>query len=204
MSDNEKKSFKHHPAYQPILLGLMTLVAAAALANADLITRPEIEQRRAEDLRNSLGQVLPETIHDNNVLDNTVTVSGTTAYRATKADVLTGIAYGMSGQGYGGEISVLMGLSPDGSLLGVRVLSHSETPGLGDKIEAKKSSWIKAFDGRSASNTTDAEWAVKKDGGVFDQFSGATITPRAVVATVKKGLAFFAAHKDELLKGQGQ
>jgi Na+-translocating ferredoxin:NAD+ oxidoreductase subunit G len=80
----------------------------------------------------------------------------------------------------------------------VRVLKHAETPGLGDKIEVKKDNWIKSFDGKSLGDPAPEKWGVKKDSGIFDQFAGATITPRAVVKAVKGGLEFFAAHKSEI------
>jgi electron transport complex protein RnfG len=92
-----------------------------------------------------------------------------------------------------------MGVSRDGQLLGVRVLSHRETPGLGDKIEAAKATWIHAFEGKSLASPPPDKWAVKKDGGAFDQFSGATITPRAVVRAVKDGLELFARERPRLL-----
>ena len=94
----------------------------------------------------------------------------------------------------------MMGMDKDGAVLGVRVVAHAETPGLGDKIERGKSDWILSFDGRSLSNTSSERWRVKKDGGDFDQFAGATITPRAVVHGVESGLKFFQRHKAELLE----
>ena len=92
-----------------------------------------------------------------------------------------------------------MGLDSNGEILGVRVISHTETPGLGDKIEIKKSKWILSFNGKSLDNVTYSEWNVKKDGGIFDQFSGATITPRKVVLAIKRGLEFYKSHREELL-----
>jgi electron transport complex protein RnfG len=93
-----------------------------------------------------------------------------------------------------------MGVDTQGRLLGARVVKHAETPGLGDKIEPAKSKWILDFDGKSLNDPPAEKWAVKKDGGVFDQFAGATITPRAVVKAVKSGLEFFAAHREEILQ----
>jgi electron transport complex protein RnfG len=81
----------------------------------------------------------------------------------------------------------------------VRVLSHAETPGLGDKIDDRKSDWILGFNGKSLENTSSEQWRVKKDGGEFDQFTGATITPRGVVKSIHQGLDFFRQHRDELL-----
>ena len=104
-------------------------------------------------------------------------------------------------RGYAGDIVVLMAVDKDGKMLGARVLKHVETPGLGDKIEVAKAPWIKSFDGKSLGDPAPEKWAVKKDNGIFDQFAGATITPRAVVKSVKGGLEFFAAHRAEILEG---
>jgi len=94
---------------------------------------------------------------------------------------------------------LIMGIDRDGKVLGVRVLSHKETPGLGDKIEVSKGKWIFSFDGKSSQTPDNAGWRVKKDGGIFDQFTGATITPRAIVKAVKQGLDFFNVHKTEIM-----
>jgi electron transport complex protein RnfG len=105
-------------------------------------------------------------------------------------------------RGYAGDIQVLMAVDSEGRTLGVRVLKHAETPGLGDKIEVKKDDWIKSFDGKSLGDPAPEKWGVKKDSGIFDQFAGATITPRAVVKAVKGGLDFYADHRQEILGGQ--
>ena len=161
-----------------------------------------IAQREAEDMLESLAQVLPDSIHDNNLLHDAISIKGEdgkplTVYRAMKQQHITGFAYRQIAYGYSGEIDLMLGVKPDGELLGVRVLAHAETPGLGDKIETTKTHWILGFSGRSLSNTSESEWHVKKDGGVFDQFSGATITPRGVVKAVHEGLVFFSKHRDE-------
>ena len=122
-----------------------------------------------------------------------------TVHRARKGGALRAVLYEMSGNGYGGRIVLLMAVDVDGRVVGVRVTKHTETPGLGDKIEVARNDWIRSFDGKSLQQPEPARWAVKKDGGVFDQFAGATITPRAVVGTVRKGLEFFAAHRAELI-----
>ena len=92
-----------------------------------------------------------------------------------------------------------MAVDAEGRTLGVRVLKHAETPGLGDKIEIKKASWIKDFDGKSLGSPPIEQWGVKKDGGIFDQFAGATITPRAVVKAVKGGMEFYSQHRKEIV-----
>ncbi|MDD1651077.1 MAG: RnfABCDGE type electron transport complex subunit G, partial [Methylococcaceae bacterium] len=99
-----------------------------------------------------------------------------------------------------GPITLMMGIDKSGTVLGVRVVAHAETPGLGDKIEREKSPWVLAFDQRSLTNTPPERWRVKKDGGDFDQFAGATITPRAVVRGVEAGLQLFRKHRSEWLE----
>ena len=101
--------------------------------------------------------------------------------------------------GYSGAIHLLVGIFADGRLAGVRVLSHKETPGLGDKIELAKSDWVRSFEGKSLSDPGEDRWAVKKDRGDFDQFAGATITPRAVVKAVHGALRYFDTHRAQLL-----
>ncbi len=100
--------------------------------------------------------------------------------------------------GYNGRIRLLVGIGFDGRVSGVRVTGHNETPGLGDAVEAEKSDWILGFKGRSLTDPPPERWAVRKDGGDFDQFTGATITPRAVVRAVRQALAYYDAHRDTL------
>ncbi|MBK1704045.1 RnfABCDGE type electron transport complex subunit G [Halochromatium glycolicum] len=188
--------------YQAGLLGAFTLVAAALLVSGDRITRGPIAEREAEDLLASLSEVIPATLHDNALLANSMTLPTADAplivYRALEGLEVTGVAFEVVGQGYAGPIRVLLGIDANGRVLGARVLAHAETPGLGDKIELARDDWILDFDGRSLADPEPARWAVKKDGGLFDQFSGATITPRAVVGAIKGGLETFAAHRDTL------
>lgn len=100
--------------------------------------------------------------------------------------------------GYSGNINLLVGIDMSGAILGVRVTSHRETPGLGDQIELKKSDWIKSFNGRTLGSPPHSEWNVKKNGGEFDQFTGATITPRAVVKAVQKALIYFRENRQAI------
>ena len=106
--------------------------------------------------------------------------------------------------GYNGNIELLAGIRSDGTLLGVRVTRHKETPGLGDAIEAEKSDWILGFSGKSLGRPATAQWTVERDGGAFDQFTGATITPRAVVEAVRDALAYFEANRDYLFDTASQ
>lgn len=188
--------------YQSALLGAAALLTSGALALASRATGPAIEAAAAEDLKQSLTQVLPGQ-YDNDLLKDTVVLPGPdgdiTVYRARKGDLVAAVVFQVRGRGYAGPVVSMMGVDRDGHVLGVRVIRHKETPGLGDKIEPAKDTWIFAFDGKSLNDPPAAKFAVKKDGGVFDQFAGATITPRAVVNSVKGGLEFFGREKARLL-----
>jgi electron transport complex protein RnfG len=159
-------------------------------------------------LLRTLAEVLPEGEYDNAVHEDAITVRdpellGTsdpvTVYRARRggtpvAAVLTPTAP----LGYSGPVRLLVGIRADGRLSGVRVISHRETPGLGDKVEVERSDWILGFKGLSLRNPLPEDWAVQRDGGAFDQFTGATITPRAVVSAVRDALLYFRQHRDAL------
>lgn len=192
--------------YQALLLGGVALLTSAALAFAALLTGPEIKAAEEADLKQSLTQVLPGS-YDNDLLKDTVSLHGEAGevlvYRARRAGKVEAVVYRVTGYGYSGAIVCMMGVSREGKVLGVRVIKHAETPGLGDKIEPAKAKWIFDFDGKWLGEPPVDKWAVKKDGGVFDQFAGATITPRAVVKAVKGGLVFFEANRAALLDEAG-
>ncbi len=204
MSTPEQPSYRSRASYHGVLLGGFSLLAAALLILGNISTRNAIAERQKEDVLASLSQVLPDKLHDNDLLANTLKIDGPdhkplTVYRSLKNKKVNAVAYTMTAQGYAGNIKVLISVRKNGEIAGVRILSDAETPGLGDKIELSKSSWVLHFNGLSFSNLPESKWKVKKDGGFFDQFSGATITPRGVVHAVKEGLIFFARHKNELL-----
>lgn len=195
--------YRRRVGYQAGLLGGFTLIAAALLVLGDLATRDTIALRKAEDLKASLSEVIPPSMHDNDLLAASLVIPGPdgaplTVYRALNGPRVTGVAFRVTGPGYAGEIELLLGLDAAGKVLGTRVLSHAETPGLGDKMEVAKGDWILAFDGLSLGNPPKERWAVKKDGGDFDQFTGATITPRGILAALRGGLELFASHRDTL------
>ncbi len=190
-------------AIHGLLLALFSLGTAMILSLSDELTSAAIRDRATEDLHASLAQVIPPTSHDNDPSADIRQIEddeeGTVpVYLSATGGTVTSAAFVLTGYGYSGAIEVLIGISEDGKIDGVRVLSHSETPGLGDKVEERKSDWIYGFAGLSLADPAPEDWKVKRDGGVFDQFSGATITPRAVVSTVKRGLAFFDRHHTEI------
>lgn len=196
--------------FQTGILAGFALLAAILLGLADLATRGVIQQRLQEDLQSSLEQVVPADLHDNNLLENSVMIASadaklgaeqTEVYLAKKHGEVTAVCFKfIAPDGYAGPISLVMGVDRNGEILGVRVIAHIETPGLGDKIEISKSKWVLSFNGKSLENLTVEQWAVKKDGGTFDQFSGATITPRKVVQAIRRGLEFYRNHQAELLE----
>lgn len=188
-----------------VILGAFCLGFGVVLAATDMVTADPIAQRALEDKQNALAKVIPASIHDNNPVTDTLVIKGhggkdLTVYRAKREGKVTGVAYQIEGSGYAGEMRLMLAVTPDGKVLGVRALAHKETPGLGDKIEIAKSDWITRFTGLSLGNPAPDKWKVKKDGGQFDQFSGATITPRGVVTAIRHGLEFFAENKNMLLE----
>src|SRR5487761_2065531 len=167
--------------YQGLLLGAVALLTSAALALASHVTEADIKAAEAADLKQSLTQVLPGT-YDNDLLKDNVTLPGkdgdVLVYRARHEGKVEAVVYRMIGHGYAGALVCVMGVSREGKILGVRVIKHAETPGLGDKIDPAKSDWIHSFEGKWLGEPVAEKWAVKKDGGVFDQFAGATIASR--------------------------
>lgn len=192
--------------YQALLVGGAALLTSALLSFFSQATEADIKAAEEADLKASLAQVLPGE-YENDLLKDTVTLPGkegeVLVYRGRRAGKVEAVVYQVTGNGYAGNIVCVMGVSREGRILGVRVIKHKETPGLGDKIEPAKGDWIHSFEGKWLGEPSADKWAVKKDGGVFDQFAGATITPRGVVNAVKGGLEFFEGNKDALLDEAG-
>lgn len=155
-----------------------------------------------------LSQLLPPTSYDNDIMQDIRMVApdellGTDeakpAHIARRGDQPVAVVLeAVAPDGYSGKIELIMSIHPDGSLGGVRVVNHNETPGLGDYIDIAKDDWIRTFDGRSRSLFKDGMWKVRKDGGMFDHMAGATVSPRAVIKAVNRALQYFEAHRDEL------
>ncbi|MGB5277969.1 MAG: electron transport complex subunit RsxG [Gammaproteobacteria bacterium] len=196
-------AYRKRVSYQGGLLGGFATLAAALIVMGNIATYDTIALRNAEDLQRSLSHVIPADVHDNDLLEDPLTLEhegkDVIVYRGTRMLKTKAVAFIVSAQGYSGEISMIMGIDQNGEILGVRILSHAETPGLGDKIEVEKDAWVYSFDGLSLAKVPQEKWKVKKDGGIFDQFTGATITPRAVVKAAREGLQLFSQHRGELL-----
>lgn len=188
---------RHHASYPALLLGTLAALCAALLNATSNATTPAIAAAARVDRLNAIAAVMPASAYDSDPLAHCQPASGPMALELCPLSLHgqpAGHVASLSSDGYGGPIRILLGVDGAGAITGVRVLSHSETPGLGDLIEYSKSRWIDSFNGRSLANTSSQQWAVRKDGGDFDQFTGATITPRAVVAGVHHALNQIAAN----------
>lgn len=189
-------------------LGLFAIITGGTIAITQVMTAERIEQQAARAEAEALFEIIPEKQHDNNLLTDTVQLpvdsslnagDSVTAWVARRDGRPIGLIMPVvAPDGYSGDIHLLVGMDLQGKVLGVRVTRHRETPGLGDPIEARKSDWIHSFAGRSLGKPDPARWTVKKEGGAFDQFTGATITPKAVVHAVQRSLVYFREHRRDI------
>lgn len=187
-----------------LLLGAFALVTAAILAVTQQSTAERIAQAERDAAQKALLEIVPLERHNNDLLTDTVPIAaeywpllglkngGDIHIARYHGQAIAAIIPAVAADGYSGDIKIIAGINADGTIAGIRILNHNETPGLGDKIDLKKSDWVLGFDTKSLHNPVADLWAVKKDGGEFDQFTGATITPRAVVGQVKRILEYFA------------
>lgn len=190
-----------------VTLALFACACTALVAVTHLLTEKTILNQEKEQTRSILNQVIPNELHDNDLFEACTLVQsdklGTStqlpAYVASIEGQVTAIAMeAIAPDGYNGKIKLIIGIDYTGTVTGVRVLNHNETPGLGDKIDIRISDWVDKFIGKSVSPNNVGQWQVKKDGGQFDQFTGATITPRAVVKAVKNSVIFYNENRDTL------
>jgi len=196
-----------------VLTGLAMLTGLAIVgAVAAILTEQQTRDRIAEKQRTHILRVLHELVtpesYDNDLLADAITVIseellGTarpvTVYRASiNGEFVAAIVGSVAPDGYGGPIRLLVGIDRNGVLTGVRVAHHQETPNLGAEISQDRSDWILGFDGRSLDNPPASGWSVRRDGGTFDQFTGATISPRATVKAVHRALIYFSDNRDEV------
>ncbi len=197
------------------LLGFFGLLGTTMVLSVNLLTKEQIEKNIKADLLNSLNTIIIPSSYNNNLLERKLSIKPaailgkrnrpTTVYQAFMDDKPIAIAFDIiAPDGYSGKIKFLIGITLKGEISGVRVISHKETPGLGDKIEIKRSDWITSFNQKSLKNTSKKNWNVKKDGGEFDQFTGATITPRAIVKAVHKALQYYKMNQSKLYLTQAE
>ncbi|MBY5991918.1 electron transport complex subunit RsxG [Ferrimonas balearica] len=193
-----------------LLLALFGIACAGLVALTHEGTKAQIAEQQKRQLLNTLHQIIPDGLYDNELHNSCLSLHSPQylgsrdpqqAFLATQAGEPVAIAIETTApDGYNGDIHLIVGISWQGEVLGVRTLSHQETPGLGDLIDLRRSDWVTAFNGYRLEGEKDRRWAVKRDGGDFDQFTGATITPRAYVGAVKNALNYFNRNRDRLPK----
>jgi electron transport complex protein RnfG len=198
--------------FNSIVLALFALVTSLILATTNELTYERIEQSEREAAQRALLEIIPLERHDNDMLMDVQPVpeqywatlglkkGGNIHIARDQGQPVAAIIPAVTPDGYSGAISMIIGINFNGSIAGVRVVEHRETPGLGDKVDLKKSDWILSFNGKSLVNPQASGWKVKKEGGEYDQFTGATITPRAVVSQVLKTLQYFEDDRERLLQ----
>lgn len=202
------ESLFKHTVKTVFIMATFTLVGTLGLAFIHEQSKGKIEVNEAIEKMKSFAQVLPTNAYDNKLLEDFVNVpaggelnnrDATKIYIARLASVATAVILETTARdGYSGDIKLLMAVRNDGSISGVRVIAHKETPGLGDYIDILHGDWIKSFDHLSLTTHPSGQWKVKKDGGQFDYMAGATITPRAVVNITQAALHYVEANKAQL------
>ncbi|WP_286235926.1 electron transport complex subunit RsxG [Thalassotalea sediminis] len=188
------------------LLAIFAIACTALVALVDFLTKDTIAQQQQQNLIKSLAVIIDPNDHTNNMStacillnDEAIGETPQKAYLGYIDEKPASIAMTITApDGYNGNIELLIGMNINGKVTGMRTLKHQETPGLGDKIELRKSDWILSFNNKLLNGESDPQWAVKKDGGSFDQFTGATITPRAIVNASKRAVLYFQQHKDNI------
>lgn len=214
--DNEQSKAKQETTLgqsinkNALILAVFALICTSFIAVTNTATKKSIAANKQKAVEKALFELVPKISHDNNMLSDAIQLEprtlsnrkSRTAYFAFKEEQAYAVVLPATApDGYGGEIQLIVGIYYDGRLAGVRnVPPHNETPGLGDAIESKKSDWILGFNGKSLNQPKAKAWKVKKDGGEFDQMTGATITPRAIVKAVHKTLIYFKANKQTLFE----
>ncbi|MCC4831974.1 MULTISPECIES: electron transport complex subunit RsxG [Shewanella] len=190
-----------------LILALFALCCTGLVASVNFFTEDRIIDQQRKQLAGILEQIIPNHLHDNELTEDCILVTNQEflgsdealpVYIAKMNNEPIAIAIeAIAPDGYNGDIKIILGVNNDNELLGVRTLTHQETPGLGDKIELRKSDWVLGFS-NLLYDPNSKPMAVKKDGGDIDQFTGATITPRAYVNAINNALAFVSANRESL------
>lgn len=192
-----------------LTVGIFTAIGVTMVSLVHQVTAEQIFENQREATRQAFNQVLESERYDNHPFDHPIKLESAewinggepvTVYTATLKGHLIATLLSVEAQhGYNGKITLLMGILADGTLSGVEVVAHHETPGLGDKIESSRSDWLKQFHGHSLTSPKQDDWGVKRDGGEFDQITGATVTSRAVIKSLKKALTYIQQEIPSLL-----
>ena len=202
-------SILRHASTTAGILAAFAIAGTALLAATYLVTRPIIAETEKQAKLALIGQILPKELYDNDIIRDAAQLppakeelgssDPAPVYRASKeGKPMAAVLEVTAPDGYSGRIRMIVAIKADGVVSGVRVVTHNETPGLGDYIDIAKNRWIRIFEGKSLSNHQDQDWKVKKDGGKFEHMAGATVTPRAVVKAVHKSLKYFTQNQDRI------
>ena len=192
-----------------VFLAVFALIGVITLALANHLTKARIAENEQHTLLQRFSAIIDPTLYNNGLLQDYIVLPAhelgsadpVTVYRARQNQTPIAALFVVTApDGYSGRIQLAIGVNAQQAITGVRILKHKETPGLGDKIEVERSDWILGFNQKSLSNPAVERWKVRKDGGEFDQFTGATITPRAIVGSVRRTLAWSNTHFDELFQ----
>jgi len=193
-------------------LVVIAIAAAALLSWTNDLTRQRIADNELAQRLAALRAVLPATDYDNEPHLDVVYVTSPEllgdskplpVYRARRnGEVVAAVLTAIAPNGYTGAIHLLVGIGADVSVIAVRVTAHTETPGLGDRIEVARSDWIDRFSGMQATDPLSSTWVLDKDGGDFDHITGATVTSHAVVSAVRNAVIYFDSHRQELLRDE--
>ena len=210
---NQETSFGDSIGKSMLGIGMFAILAAGVIAITQVSTKDQIAENIRAAQSRALFEIFPAEI-DPQLFDHTIELAAdelnleedsVNGYQVIDGETVKGVILPVrSEEGYSGNIDLMVGINADSSIAGVRIISHKETPGLGDKIDRAKSLWVDSFIGKIRQGSDDSGWAVKKDGGQFDQFTGATITPRAVVGAIGTAITYFENHRIKLLQAKEQ
>jgi electron transport complex protein RnfG len=202
------------PAKPALTLAIIAAVLTALLALVASFTRERIVSNEQAWIRQRLDALVPPAMHDNDLLTDSIAVTApdllgssqpVKIYRARRNGApVAAVLRPIAPDGYRGPIELLVAVGPDGRLIGVQVIRHQETPGLGDAFESRDVHWLGRFRGRSLTDPPPQRWTVRRDGGDFDAFTGATITPRAIVKAVRNALEYYQRNKQRIFDQPAQ
>jgi Na+-translocating ferredoxin:NAD+ oxidoreductase subunit G len=191
-----------------VVLAIVAAICTALVAITYGITAPRIDERNRQYLEDSLSPALADIYYDNELSESILVIppphdlpgrEPVTVYRLYRDEEPAAAVFIVNATGgYAGPIRLLIGVEYSGEITAVRVLSHNETPGLGDLIESSRSNWLQQFEDASLGAPPRERWTIKRDGGEFDQLTGASVTPRAVVRGIKETLIYFEANRERL------
>ena len=191
-----------------VALACVITLSITVLSVTRHLTADQIERNEQAWLEAQINVLVPAAMRDNDLLKDRTTMtapeffasdSPAIIYRARRNGLpVAAVIRSITNEGYGGPIELLVAVNYDGEVMGVRILSHHETPGIGNVFELPQSHWLQQFTGRSLQNPSEAGWDVHKSGGQFEQFTSATITPHAIIKAVQHTLDFYQHRRDEI------